>query len=143
MLPCLPWRFSTIELIGYDACYDYDQFNEILLISHIYCMCIVMFLQISFNFNFINHGSDLKGQSNRRLISMKEVKQHQSEGSSWTVLKGRVYNLSPYMRFHPGGMDNIYFNQISIFSEDISMYSVYILLMELKASLSFSVISNY
>lgn len=22
----------------------------------------------------------------------------------WTVLKGRVYNISPYMRFHPGGM---------------------------------------
>lgn len=22
----------------------------------------------------------------------------------WTVLKGRVYNISPYMKFHPGGM---------------------------------------
>ncbi|KDP43557.1 hypothetical protein JCGZ_16844 [Jatropha curcas] len=47
----------------------------------------------------------LKGQSNKRLISINEVKQHQSEGSMWTVLKGRVYNLSPYMKFHPGGVD--------------------------------------
>ncbi|KAK4761396.1 hypothetical protein SAY87_029280 [Trapa incisa] len=47
----------------------------------------------------------LKGQSNRRLISINEVKQHQMEGSMWTVLKGRVYNLSPYMKFHPGGVD--------------------------------------
>lgn len=47
----------------------------------------------------------LKGQSNKRLISMNEVKQHQNEGSMWTVLKGRVYNLSPYMKFHPGGAD--------------------------------------
>ncbi|XP_059437723.1 cytochrome b5 domain-containing protein RLF [Corylus avellana] len=47
----------------------------------------------------------LKGQSNKRLISMNEVKQHQKEGSMWTVLKGRVYNISPYMRFHPGGVD--------------------------------------
>ncbi|KAK6119203.1 hypothetical protein DH2020_047051 [Rehmannia glutinosa] len=47
----------------------------------------------------------LKGQSNRRLISLNEVKQHQSEGSMWTVLKGRVYNLSPYMKFHPGGVE--------------------------------------
>ncbi|KAL6569937.1 hypothetical protein OROMI_014451 [Orobanche minor] len=47
----------------------------------------------------------LKGQSDRRLISMNEVKQHQSEGSMWTVLKGRVYNISPYMKFHPGGAD--------------------------------------
>ncbi|PIN08561.1 Flavohemoprotein b5+b5R [Handroanthus impetiginosus] len=49
----------------------------------------------------------LEGQSNRRLISMKEVKQHQSEGSMWTVLKGRVYNITPYMKFHPGGVEKL------------------------------------
>ncbi|KAK1281868.1 Delta(8)-fatty-acid desaturase [Acorus calamus] len=49
----------------------------------------------------------LKGQSNRRLISMEEVRQHKTEGSTWTVLKGRVYNISPYMKFHPGGVDMI------------------------------------
>ncbi|KAK7263901.1 hypothetical protein RJT34_31500 [Clitoria ternatea] len=47
----------------------------------------------------------LKGQSNRRLISMDEVRKHQTEGHMWTVLKGRVYNISPYMKFHPGGVD--------------------------------------
>ncbi|KAK9699488.1 hypothetical protein RND81_08G176900 [Saponaria officinalis] len=47
----------------------------------------------------------LKGQSNRRLISKSEVKQHQTEGSMWTIFKGRVYNIYPYMKFHPGGDD--------------------------------------
>ncbi|KAL2461229.1 Cytochrome b5 domain-containing protein RLF [Abeliophyllum distichum] len=47
----------------------------------------------------------LKGRSNKRLISLNEVKQNQSEGSMWTVLKGRVYNIAPYMKFHPGGVD--------------------------------------
>ncbi|KAL4186142.1 hypothetical protein AMTRI_Chr09g12760 [Amborella trichopoda] len=47
----------------------------------------------------------LNGRSNRRLITMDEVKQHKTEGSIWTVLKGRVYNISPYMKFHPGGED--------------------------------------
>lgn len=47
----------------------------------------------------------LKGQTNRRLITMDEVKKHKAEGSMWTVLKGRVYNISPYMKFHPGGVD--------------------------------------
>ncbi|XP_024983163.1 cytochrome b5 domain-containing protein RLF [Cynara cardunculus var. scolymus] len=47
----------------------------------------------------------LKGQSNKRLISLAEVKQHQTEDSMWTVLKGRVYNITPYMKFHPGGVD--------------------------------------
>lgn len=35
---------------------------------------------------------------------MSEVKQNQTEGAMWTVLKGRVYNLYPYMKYHPGGM---------------------------------------
>jgi hypothetical protein len=46
---------------------------------------------------------DLKGRSNRRLITIDEVKQHNSEGSMWTVLKGGVYDISPYMKYHPGG----------------------------------------
>uniref|UniRef100_A0A0E0LIQ1 Cytochrome b5 heme-binding domain-containing protein n=1 Tax=Oryza punctata TaxID=4537 RepID=A0A0E0LIQ1_ORYPU len=47
----------------------------------------------------------LKGQSNRRLVSLEEVKQHKTGDSIWTVLKGRVYNIAPYMKFHPGGVD--------------------------------------
>ncbi|KMZ64569.1 Cytochrome b5 reductase 4 [Zostera marina] len=47
----------------------------------------------------------LKGQTNRRPISLAEVKQHKSGDSIWTILKGRVYNISPYMKFHPGGVD--------------------------------------
>jgi cytochrome b involved in lipid metabolism len=47
----------------------------------------------------------LKGQSPRRLIPMQEVKQHKTEEDAWTVLRGRVYNISPYIRFHPGGKD--------------------------------------
>ena len=35
---------------------------------------------------------------------MDEVRKHQTEGEMWTVLNGRVYNISPYMKFHPGGM---------------------------------------
>lgn len=47
----------------------------------------------------------LKGESNRRLITMDEVKKHRTGDSMWTVLKGRVYNIAPYMKFHPGGID--------------------------------------
>lgn len=57
-------------------------------------------MELIFPFCFI---SGLNGQSNKRLISLKEVKLHQTEGSMWTVLKGRVYNIAPYMKFHPGG----------------------------------------
>lgn len=40
-----------------------------------------------------------------RQIRMEEVKLHRVEGDAWTVLKGRVYNIGPYMNFHPGGRD--------------------------------------
>ncbi|KAF9607364.1 hypothetical protein IFM89_033952 [Coptis chinensis] len=47
----------------------------------------------------------LKGASSKRLISIDEVKQHKTEDSIWTVLKGRVYNITPYMKFHPGDLE--------------------------------------
>ncbi|KAF9604558.1 hypothetical protein IFM89_007679 [Coptis chinensis] len=48
--------------------------------------------------------SGLKGASSKRLISIDEVKQHKTEDSIRTVLKGRVYNITPYMKFHTGGL---------------------------------------
>eukprot|EP00268_Persea_americana_P025158 TRINITY_DN24509_c0_g1_i5.p1 TRINITY_DN24509_c0_g1~~TRINITY_DN24509_c0_g1_i5.p1 ORF type:complete len:225 (-),score=37.87 TRINITY_DN24509_c0_g1_i5:223-897(-) len=47
----------------------------------------------------------LRGWSNRRIISLDEVKQHKTGDSIWTVLNGRIYNISPYLKFHPGGVD--------------------------------------
>ncbi|MCO5562909.1 hypothetical protein L7F22_016545 [Adiantum nelumboides] len=47
----------------------------------------------------------LNGAPNRRLITKAEVKQHRSEDDAWTILKGRVYNITPYLKFHPGGVD--------------------------------------
>jgi cytochrome b involved in lipid metabolism len=39
------------------------------------------------------------------MIPIAEVKEHCTEEDAWTVLRGRVYNISPYIRFHPGGRD--------------------------------------
>jgi cytochrome-b5 reductase len=36
---------------------------------------------------------------------MEEVKAHKSRDDAWMVLSGRVYNITPYMPFHPGGAD--------------------------------------
>ena len=34
---------------------------------------------------------------------MAEVRQHSSAHDAWTVIHGRVYNLTPYLQYHPGG----------------------------------------
>lgn len=68
--------------------------------------------------------SGLRGAPPRRKIPMAEVNTHNSEDDCWSVLDGKVrkwtcilvessrstherpqvYNFTPYMRFHPGGV---------------------------------------
>ncbi|CAM9998496.1 unnamed protein product, partial [Phaeothamnion confervicola] len=38
-----------------------------------------------------------------RVISMAEVRQHKSEHDCWTVFRGKVYNMAPFLAYHPGG----------------------------------------
>jgi len=45
----------------------------------------------------------LKGASRKRKISIEEVALHKTEEDGWTVFKGKVYNIAPYLGFHPGG----------------------------------------
>jgi cytochrome-b5 reductase len=34
-----------------------------------------------------------------------QVRQHKTADDAWMVLEGRVYNVGPYLRYHPGGID--------------------------------------
>lgn len=43
-----------------------------------------------------------KGQPLRK-IRWDEIKQHKSIHDGWIVLKGKVYNVSSYIAYHPGG----------------------------------------
>lgn len=36
-------------------------------------------------------------------LTMEEVKRHATPGDCWTVYRGKVYDVSMYMDFHPGG----------------------------------------
>jgi cytochrome b involved in lipid metabolism len=49
--------------------------------------------------------AQLRGQSVRRSIPMAEVRQHNTIHDGWIVLGNdkRVYNISPYLAYHPGG----------------------------------------
>jgi len=44
-----------------------------------------------------------KGAPLRRDITLAEVKQHNKVYDGWTILRGKVYNLGPYLAYHPGG----------------------------------------
>lgn len=47
-----------------------------------------------------------KGQPIRK-IRWEEIRQHNTEYDGWIVLKQKVYNIGPYLRYHPGGEDII------------------------------------
>lgn len=44
-----------------------------------------------------------KGQPIRSKIAWKEIKQHNSVYDGWMVIKNKVYNITPYLPYHPGG----------------------------------------
>ncbi len=41
----------------------------------------------------------------RRDITMEEVRLHKSKDDAWMVFNGMVYNITPYLKFHPGGVE--------------------------------------
>lgn len=40
-------------------------------------------------------------------ISKDELKSHKSKDDCWTCINGKVFNITPYINFHPGGVDEI------------------------------------
>jgi cytochrome-b5 reductase len=50
-------------------------------------------------------GADLSGLCGAQPCSLSrvEIAQHSSEDDCWTVVNDRVYNITSYVPFHPGG----------------------------------------
>ena len=44
-----------------------------------------------------------KGKCTRK-ISMAELAEHKSQFDCWTAYNGKVYNISQYLQYHPGGV---------------------------------------
>jgi cytochrome b involved in lipid metabolism len=55
----------------------------------------------------LQSSSDLaqrKGAPLRRDITVEEVMLHNRNHDGWISLRGRVYNIGPYLAYHPGGV---------------------------------------
>ncbi|KAL7455157.1 hypothetical protein ACHAWC_006719 [Mediolabrus comicus] len=49
--------------------------------------------------------SQRRGAPIRRNITISEVKQHNKPYDGWIILRGKVYNIAPYLAYHPGGSE--------------------------------------
>ena len=42
-----------------------------------------------------------------RKVKLSELQQHNTKEDAWMALNGQVFNITAYIRFHPGGVDEI------------------------------------
>uniref|UniRef100_A0A3P8Z8P5 Cytochrome-b5 reductase n=1 Tax=Esox lucius TaxID=8010 RepID=A0A3P8Z8P5_ESOLU len=53
-------------------------------------------------------GRDLTGLRGRVLdVTEEELQKHNTREDCWTCIRGMVYNVSPYMDYHPGGEEEL------------------------------------
>ncbi|XP_017128828.1 cytochrome b5 reductase 4 [Drosophila elegans] len=55
-----------------------------------------------------NSGADLSGTGGRVVpVSKTELALHNKVDDAWMAIRGRVFNVTRYMDFHPGGVDEL------------------------------------
>ena len=37
-------------------------------------------------------------------MTMSEIAEHKARDDAWSVFNGKVYNITPYLHYHPGGV---------------------------------------
>lgn len=56
----------------------------------------------------LKQSTDLRGGVSTLLrVTPSELKRHNTMEDAWTAIQGKVYNITPYIRFHPGGQDTL------------------------------------
>ncbi|KAI9999687.1 hypothetical protein NQD34_011530 [Periophthalmus magnuspinnatus] len=57
---------------------------------------------------FAKSGKDLTGLRGRLIeVTPEELQMHNTREDCWTCIRGLVYNVTPYMDFHPGGEEEL------------------------------------
>jgi cytochrome b involved in lipid metabolism len=39
--------------------------------------------------------------------TLEDIRQHRTPDDAWTAIQGKVYNMTPYLKFHPGGVKDL------------------------------------
>ncbi|KAI9308370.1 cytochrome b5-like heme/steroid binding domain-containing protein [Cunninghamella echinulata] len=52
-------------------------------------------------------GKDLRGVPQLGRYTLDDLKQHNTQTDAWTAIQGKVYNMTPYINFHPGGVKDL------------------------------------
>ncbi|CAG8437261.1 9269_t:CDS:2 [Funneliformis mosseae] len=66
--------------------------------------------------NLTNSGANLRGVSEIKKYTIDEVNHHKTKDDAWTVFNGKIYNITPYIKFHPGGEKELMRSAVSTHS---------------------------
>jgi len=56
----------------------------------------------------LKQSTDLRGGVSTLIrVTPSELQKHNTKEDAWTAIQGKVYNITPYIRFHPGGQDTL------------------------------------
>lgn len=39
--------------------------------------------------------------------TLEDLRLHKTQDDAWTAIQGKVYNITPYLKFHPGGVKDL------------------------------------
>ncbi|KAG8730449.1 hypothetical protein FRC11_006668 [Ceratobasidium sp. 423] len=53
--------------------------------------------------NLKSSGVDLRGVTELQRVTPSMLKEHRSRDDAWSAFGGKVYNITPYLPYHPGG----------------------------------------
>ncbi|KAH9525348.1 Cytochrome b5 reductase 4, partial [Bulinus truncatus] len=56
----------------------------------------------------LGRSGDLSGVgSNKKTVTPAELAMHNTQNDMWMCIRGKVYNVTPYQDFHPGGIEEL------------------------------------
>ncbi|KAJ1497237.1 hypothetical protein HMI55_005619, partial [Coelomomyces lativittatus] len=61
------------------------------------------------NLNYSDSSIDLNKTSTSRWIDHKELALHSDERSAWIAIRGKVYDVTRFLQYHPGGRETLLF----------------------------------
>ena len=54
-------------------------------------------------YNIVESGKNMSGVEGEVEVNDGELKKHNKEEDAWIAINGKVYNMTEYLKFHPGG----------------------------------------